>query len=296
MNALITGAAVCLMVGAMGCTQSTTPPSAPQTCAPACDGRACGDDGCGGTCGACAAGEACGADGQCGATEDPCDASCADLGLACGDHCGASCGTCGADETCVDGACVCAASCVGKACGDDDGCGQPCTPCATDENCGACVLRLHVVDQEVVDGAVRGVTLALDYQPPTDATLPGVADIRLKITGAATLDRVGTGQALIDAGKSPHADPDTGKPYRALNDGTYQVLVLSTGNVDPIGAGRWLLLHVRLGQGGQLATRPVAVELVVRESILAPPAADQLLWGGDFGDPVVIWPGGVDVP
>jgi hypothetical protein len=36
-------------------------------CVPACDGRTCGDDGCGGSCGTCASHETCGTDGQCAA-------------------------------------------------------------------------------------------------------------------------------------------------------------------------------------------------------------------------------------
>jgi hypothetical protein len=291
---LFTGVAVCLAGLAGSCTQTSTP-SGPTECVPACDGRTCGDDGCGAVCGSCDGDAVCGADGQCRAA-DACDESCSDLGLTCGDHCGRSCGICDPGDACVDGACACAASCAGKACGDDDGCGQACTPCASDENCSDCALRLHVVDREVVAGVVRSVTVALDYQPPAGAALPGVADIRMRLTGPATLERVGTGQALIDADKAPHADPATGKPFRTLADDSVQILVLSTGNVDPIGAGRWLLLQLRLGADGQPATRPVALELIVRESILAPPAADQLLWSADFGAPVVIWPGATHAP
>ena len=36
-------------------------------CTPACDGKTCGDDGCGGSCGACPPGQQCGDDGQCAA-------------------------------------------------------------------------------------------------------------------------------------------------------------------------------------------------------------------------------------
>jgi hypothetical protein len=60
-------------------------------CLPLCDGKQCGDDGCGGSCGACAENEACGADGQC-----MCAPSCE--GKTCGDDgCGGSCGVCEPD-------------------------------------------------------------------------------------------------------------------------------------------------------------------------------------------------------
>ena len=59
-------------------------------CFPACAGRNCGDDGCGGTCGACQQGYACGGNGSC---VQGCTPSCG--GKVCGpDGCGASCGSC----------------------------------------------------------------------------------------------------------------------------------------------------------------------------------------------------------
>gem|GEM_PF-3488975 len=70
-------------------------------CVPACTGKACGDDGCGGTCGTCAPGETCTA----GLCQGTCVPAC--TGKACGDDgCGGTCGTCSGDNTCVAGACV----------------------------------------------------------------------------------------------------------------------------------------------------------------------------------------------
>ncbi|MFT7582795.1 MAG: hypothetical protein ACI9MR_004478, partial [Myxococcota bacterium] len=280
---------VCLSALIGSCTESADSTETPP-CTPACDARLCGDDGCGASCGSCDGVDICSADGQCNAGDSSCDKSCADLGLTCGTHCGQSCGDCGVDETCTDGACVCAADCVGKTCGDDDGCGGSCTPCETDENCDSCALRLHVVERQVTDGVLRSVTIALDFQPPADTPLPGVADIRFRIDGPATLERVGTGQALIDAAKTPHADPVTGKPYRELADGAYQVLVLSTANANDIGTGRWLIFRLLMGRDGQAARLPVSISLLDREAILAPPGADQVLWSGGYSAPVVIWP------
>jgi hypothetical protein len=58
-------------------------------CVPSCDGRACGDDGCGGTCPpGCDPGYACGDDGRCICTGTPC-------GMAC----------CPAEHACFDGLC-----------------------------------------------------------------------------------------------------------------------------------------------------------------------------------------------
>ena len=44
----------------------------PRACARACDGRACGSDGCGGSCGSCSDGDLCADDGQCVAPKNDC--------------------------------------------------------------------------------------------------------------------------------------------------------------------------------------------------------------------------------
>lgn len=74
-------------------------------CEPSCDGKICGDNGCGGTCGVCAADQMCDATGQC-----VCAPSCTnedDTPKMCGDDgCGGNCGTCTTGEQCVKGACA----------------------------------------------------------------------------------------------------------------------------------------------------------------------------------------------
>ena len=120
--------------GFTGADPSGASPRVCPGCVASCDGRECGDDGCGGSCGACGAGESCAA-GVC----EPCASSCA--GKECGgDGCGGSCGTCGAGQSCASGVCEgCAPSCAGKECGDD-GCGGSCGACGAGESCtgGAC--------------------------------------------------------------------------------------------------------------------------------------------------------------
>lgn len=104
-------------------------------CTPACGGKQCGPNGCGGSCGDCAPGQTCDAGGQCGGA---CAPDCA--GKQCGpDGCGASCGTCGAGQTCNAGLCeggACAPACGGKQCGSD-GCGGTCGTCGGDQVCNA---------------------------------------------------------------------------------------------------------------------------------------------------------------
>ncbi|MGB0589274.1 MAG: cupredoxin domain-containing protein [Myxococcota bacterium] len=72
-----------------------------EVCTPACDGKDCGDDGCGGSCGECADGVDC-LEGLCTPVE--CDVDCE--GKSCGDDgCGGSCGECADGETCDAGTC-----------------------------------------------------------------------------------------------------------------------------------------------------------------------------------------------
>ena len=128
-------------VGATTDTSETTGTHPPDTtiCTPACDGRACGDDGCGGTCGTCTGGDVC-TDGAC---VPPCTPACD--GKSCGDDgCGGTCGTCTGSDVCSDGQCTpCTPACDGKSCGDD-GCGGTCGACTgsdvcTDGQCTPCV-------------------------------------------------------------------------------------------------------------------------------------------------------------
>lgn len=98
-------------------------------CAPNCDGRYCGDDGCGGACGNCGAGQACNVLGRCIAS--PCTPSC--NGRKCGDDgCGGSCGTCASGELCVTATGAC------KAFPDCDHEKPVCkTACASTQYCGS---------------------------------------------------------------------------------------------------------------------------------------------------------------
>ncbi len=104
-----------------------------QGCEPACNGKVCGPDGCGGSCGECIGGEVCLPGGtQC------CTPQC--FGKLCGDDgCGGQCGTCPEGMECgVYDQCVpkCVPKCEGKECGPD-GCGKTCGTCPEGKACGA---------------------------------------------------------------------------------------------------------------------------------------------------------------
>ena len=75
-------------------------------CEPACEGRSCGADGCGGTCGACDADETCHPFGACAECTPSCD------GVTCGsDGCGGQCGDCSEGQACHEGQCASLAGC-----------------------------------------------------------------------------------------------------------------------------------------------------------------------------------------
>ena len=106
-------------------------------CIPSCEGKVCGDDGCGGSCGTCAEGLICSE----GACIPECVPEC--NGGVCGpDGCGGSCGTCSEGLICSEGACIpeCVPECNGGVCGPD-GCGGSCGDCSEGLIClgGACI-------------------------------------------------------------------------------------------------------------------------------------------------------------
>ncbi|MDP7040854.1 MAG: DNRLRE domain-containing protein [Myxococcota bacterium] len=95
-------------------------------CVPSCNGKVCGDDGCGGSCGTCSAGSECSGGGECLAV---CEPDCTDK--ECGpDGCEGECGRCTSNGYCTAyGTCACDPQCEEDwECGDN-GCGGDCGTC-----------------------------------------------------------------------------------------------------------------------------------------------------------------------
>ena len=113
-------------------------------CIPDCADKACGEDGCGGSCGVCPDGYHCESEG---CVADPCEPACD--GLDCGpDGCGGTCSQCTGQEVCsADGDCVCVPDCQGKMCGDD-GCEGTCGSCPEEYHCTdyVCIAEACVPD------------------------------------------------------------------------------------------------------------------------------------------------------
>ena len=95
-------------------------------CAPQCDGKSCGDDGCGGLCGICPLGAYCIEGGLCEQLDCTTDEQCPD------------------GSSCISGSCVCTPQCgVGQECGSD-GCGGECGQCDLGSTCsvtGVCATQ-----------------------------------------------------------------------------------------------------------------------------------------------------------
>jgi len=125
-------------------------------CQPDCEGKECGDDGCGGECPDLCNHECPGPIETC-APQGLCEALCvpACAGKMCGDDgCGCDCGECQAtQEQCIGGQCVCQPDCAGQSCGDD-GCGGSCGACNVDAWCskdGQCELATCSIITDCLD-------------------------------------------------------------------------------------------------------------------------------------------------
>jgi hypothetical protein len=127
----------------------------PDICVPDCDGKECGNDGCGGQCGQCWDGYVCLDGGTC-----MCVPNCE--GKQCGtDGCGGDCASCPEEFICIDAVCEpieCQPDCQGKQCGSD-GCEGSCGTCGQQELCeeGKCVCQPACADKECGDDGCDGV-------------------------------------------------------------------------------------------------------------------------------------------
>jgi len=169
-----------------------------------------------------------------------------------------------------------------------DNCAEPTPLIPIDESfvsCSECPLALTVVERHVEGGRTTRITLALDYNPASNVTFPGMADIRVYADGARLI-RVATGDALLTAEKDLLEHSYTGLPYVQLNDKTSQFVILSTQNTNLIEGGRWLFFEYALLPMGDA---PASFHLLQREQTFAPTAADTQLWGADLTPAVVIY-------
>ncbi len=138
-------------------------------CVPACEGKACGPDGCEGSCGTCEEDEYCDeSSGQCSDQlctpgADTCDSDgllqvCNPVGDAYVDGATIDCGDLGPQMVCEGGECVCAPACDGKSCGPD-GCGSQCGDCASGKVCaqdsGQCEVPVCAPDQWFCEGGTK---------------------------------------------------------------------------------------------------------------------------------------------
>jgi hypothetical protein len=114
-----------------------------------CNGKACGDDGCGNSCGSCASTAVCTSAGQC------CTPQCS--GKNCGpDGCGGTCGTCGPGQACsANGTCT-VIPCAHPICSGGAQLTTTCDPCAA-EVCAADAFCCNTAWDSICVGEVTSV-------------------------------------------------------------------------------------------------------------------------------------------
>ena len=196
-------------------------------CVPDCEGKTCGDDGCGDFCGVCEPGTIC-TEFQCVDCTADCD------GKQCGaDGCGGDCGTCGEGTICNDaGACeVCVPDCIEDVPCVSDGCDGFC-PCPV--NCAD--LPQGPFDPVLVPGAIASEGIAMDekgylvgsniqhifkssYYGEAEVFVPGL--------------KQRAGIVFIPSGELIVNDNFTGTVYRVSQDGAKTPIV--TGLIYPNG-------------------------------------------------------------
>jgi hypothetical protein len=287
-------------------------------CQPSCNGKRAGADGCGGTC-ACPAGTEVAASGECVAPGS-CSGTCKSAGAECGDVCGESCGTCEGAKACNQGKCLCVPRCDGTRC--DDGCGGTCecaggTVCAADGQCvakaactdscsatgrtcgsicgkecgtcadgqgcrsGKCEERVTCADcglqLRVLAAKAGTMTVAIDYAPDPGAPNPRLGDIRFRASSPVLVQKVTPGAALAAAGKELYVDPKTKQPFRLRDDGALQMVIQSVASAAELREGRIATVEVSYD-----AVDPVALWLVRRDEVFAPPPADHALQASPY--------------
>lgn len=152
-------------------------------CITQCDGKGCGDDGCGHECGTCSASELCEA-GACVLCAPSCaDAECGD------DGCGGACGACADGESCFEGACLPPSTVPGATC-----------------------------DNAIVVGDLPFALSASTVATSADFDSSGCAGATLGAMGMASSDLIVAFTPPVDAVYTIHADADFDVQLYLLGD------------------------------------------------------------------------------
>lgn len=139
-------------------------PLPPTACTPSCDGKACGDDGCGGLCGKCGPAQQCAA-GEC--VDEPIACVPADTAI-CGYWEASFSGSEAGSGAATFSTACCPRTCAPGACGVDDGCGGVCgcdpatQKCGENHLCEPLAKGEHCADPFVIDTTALPVTVTGD--------------------------------------------------------------------------------------------------------------------------------------
>jgi len=172
---------------------STSPPPPPPPCVPACNGKVCGDNGCGGSCGTCESGGTC-QSGQCVClAERICGEVCCPEEVDCFE------GGCACEEflcSCAEGANFCSTPDFTQCCLDDDIC-HPQIACST----GTCQVgnELCALGEAFCGGGADCLCATSIEGDPFCADISGFDDCP-EMSECATSDDCdgGAGEACVD--------------------------------------------------------------------------------------------------
>ena len=133
---------------------------------------------------------------------------------------------------------------------------------------------MSVVNKQVENGVITGLTLGVDYFPTDLEVRPRIVDIRLNIPAGLVLDNLVLGIAGTSASKDLYLDPESGAAWKVRSDGSIQALVIALDNTNTLESGRLLTytFSIPSPQAGS-----ISVNLVKRVQTFAPPDADTAI-------------------
>lgn len=195
------------------------------SCTPACSGKECGNDGCGGKCGTCSGTKpVCNSSNLCVAS---CTPKC--TGKVCGsDGCGGKCGTCPTGKTCSTDqksctAPACVPACSGRQCGPD-GCGATCGTCASGSVCNDGTGKCSVVAGNSVEGWLKYEIRWPKFNDKNQIVLEDVSELDGAGVLAIVVDSKGETLGFAQVGEQGHFVVPVGyKP-----SGTEQLYFMTT--------------------------------------------------------------------
>jgi hypothetical protein len=150
-------------------------------------------------------------------------------------------------------------------------------------SCAECSLRLRLVGRRLVEGRLREVQLALDYQPQEGEARPRMGSFVIRASKPVWLKHAVPGPALVGANKTLAEFPPWGDRWRRLANGAFELLAYRSSSAEPIQTGEVARLTFALEEWG-----PVRFSILRREQTFAPQEADAPLQASRYDGLVIV--------